>query len=160
MLNLQPHSARSRLRRQEGQSVVELAFALPMIAVLILCLVDLALGLNEQLDASQVASQAARLAAVDSPILWPANNPSNPTNPVQAYVLSQRDTNALQSATVSVCFPTNQGTGTSGQIGDPVEIKVTNNFQIAPFIPVTIPIAGTATMRLEQLPNNIPTVCP
>jgi Flp pilus assembly protein TadG len=115
---------------------------LPLLVMLILFLVEFGLGLNEQEDATQVASQAARLAAVNSPLLG---------GDVSAFVHGQVDTNPLKSATVAVCFPS----GTHN-VGDPVKVSVTYQFNISGlFIPtVTVPLKGSATMRLEQTPTN------
>jgi Flp pilus assembly protein TadG len=130
-----------RFRDDVGQSVVEFAFVLPLITALILCLVDFGLGVNDQLDATQLASQAARLAAVNSTAL---------SGGVQAFVQSQADTTTMKGATVSVCFPS----GTAN-VGDPVRVTVTGQFNVIQFIPsVNVPVKGSSTMRLEQVPTN------
>jgi Flp pilus assembly protein TadG len=142
MANDPTPTMRHRLREERGQSVLEFAFVLPLLVALILFLVEFGLGMNQQEDATQVASQAARLAAVNSPLLGGG---------VASFVHGQVDTTPLQSAAVSVCFPN----GTAN-VGDPVRVTVTSQFNITGFfIPaVTIPLAGSATMRLEQVPTN------
>lgn len=131
----------ARLRRQEdGQSISEFAIALPLILFLVICLVQLGFGVSDQLDEMQLASQAARLAAVNSTAL---------SGGVQAYVRSQTDYTNLQNSTVAVCFPN----GTAN-VGDPVEVSVSSSFKVTPFISATIPVKGTATMRLEQTPTT------
>jgi Flp pilus assembly protein TadG len=131
-----------QLRGDGGQSVLEFALMLPLLVMLILFLVEFGLGLNQQEDATQVASQAARLAAVNSTLL---------SGGVAAFVHGQADTTPLQSATVAVCFPN----GTSN-VGDPVRVTVTSQFNITGlFVPtIAVPVKGSATMRLEQAPTN------
>ena len=132
------------LRREDGQAIIELGIALPLIAALIVCLVDLGFGVSDQLGAAQLASQAARLAAVNS---------SELTAGVPTFVQGELNTTTLKTANVAVCFPPGP-TGTTAQIGDPVTVSVTSSFQVAQFIPsVTLPVKGEATMRLEQLPS-------
>jgi Flp pilus assembly protein TadG len=115
---------------------------LPVLVMLILFLVEFGLGLNQQEDATQVASQAARLAAVNSTLL---------SGGVAAFVQGQADTKPLQSANVAVCFPN----GTSN-VGDPVRVTVTSQFNVTGlFVPtIAVPVKGSATMRLEQAPTN------
>jgi len=122
--------------------VLELALMLPLLVMLILFLVEFGLGLNQQEDATQVASQAARLAAVNSTAL---------SGGVAAFVQGQVDTTNLQSAAVAVCFPN----GTSN-VGDPVRVTVTSQFNITGlFVPtISVPVEGSSTMRLEQAPTN------
>jgi Flp pilus assembly protein TadG len=121
--------------------MVELAVVLPLIAALIVCLVDFGFGIGDQLDATQLASQAARQAAVDSTAL---------SGGVQAYVRSQADSRNMQGATATICFP--NGTAT---IGDPVRVTVTSSFSLTRIIPsLSWPVQGQATMRLEQLPTT------
>jgi Flp pilus assembly protein TadG len=131
-----------RLRGDGGQSVLEFALILPLLVMLVLFLVEFGLGMNQQEDATQVASQAARLAAVNSTLLGGG---------VAAFVHGQVDTKPLQGATVAVCFPN----GTSN-VGDPVRVTVTSHFNITGlFVPtIAVPLKGSATMRLEQTPTN------
>src|SRR5690242_18825509 len=52
------------LRRADGQALIEFALVLPFVVLLILALVDFGRAVVYWLNASQVASQGARLAAV------------------------------------------------------------------------------------------------
>ena len=99
------------------------------------------------------------------------------TNPgggsLQQWELSQADTKELRSggtaavpsgAQVCVSFPTNNQTGTSGQVGDPVQVDVSVNYHWLPFLSSTlgspsVTVTGSATMRLEALPTNYSAGC-
>jgi Flp pilus assembly protein TadG len=134
---------RHRLNDERGQSVLEFAVVLPLLVVVIFLLVNFGIVMNEKEDATQVASQAARLAAVNSSMLGGG---------VAAFVHSQVATNRLKTSSVGVCFPN----GTAN-VGDPVRVTVSIGVQVGAggFIPaVTIPVKGSSTMRLEQVPTN------
>jgi Flp pilus assembly protein TadG len=152
MLTLVTHRLRRLLRNDAGQSLVELAIVLPLVAGLIICLVDIGFGINDELDATQLASQAARLAAV---------NGNFGSGGVQGFVRSQADTAAMKNATASICYVRNVPTGTSPQPGDAIRVTVTSQFEVAQFIPsLTWPVKGQSTMRLEQTPTNFnPPAC-
>jgi len=123
--------------------VLEFAIVLPLLVVVIFLLVNFGIVMNESEAATQVASQAARLAAVNSPMLGGG---------VGAFVHDQAATKKLQTSNVSVCFPN----GTAN-VGDPVRVTVSVDAQVGAgrFIPaVTIPVKGSSTMRLEQVPTN------
>jgi hypothetical protein len=98
-------------------------------------------------------------------------NPGSGT--LQAYVLSQADTPELRNggtstvpAAAKVCinFLTNSATGTSGQVGDPVEVTVSTEYNWLPFIgsrltTTHVTLTGSATMRLEAKPTSYGAGC-
>ena len=132
-----------RLRSDSGQSTVEFGFVVPMLCFLILALVDLGIGVNDSIDATHLANQGARLAAVNA-------NPSDyGAATLQGHIKSQAATKDLAVAGVKICLPTG-----GSDIGDPVKVIVTANFTVVPFINATFPVKGTSTMRLEQAPTN------
>src|SRR5438309_5140110 len=60
------HRAACRARSDDGQALVEFALVLPVFVVLLLGIGLFGLALNDWIDETQVASQAARFAAVYS----------------------------------------------------------------------------------------------
>jgi hypothetical protein len=56
-----------RRRGQRGQAAVELALALPLVALLLLAVVQVGLVVRDQVLATHAAREAARAAAVGSP---------------------------------------------------------------------------------------------
>jgi TadE-like protein len=156
------------LRADDGTSLVEFALVLLPVLLVVLGILWLGRALNYSSDETHLANEAARFVAVNT-------NPGCPggtgctTSQLSSWVLSQIDSTELKSsvpnssvtqpAQVAVCFPTNPATGTSGQIGDPVEVQIRSKFQWLPIFQLgvmTSDIVGTAWMRLEQLPTNYP----
>jgi Flp pilus assembly protein TadG len=126
------------LRAEGGQSLVEFAFALPFLCLIILAFVDFGRAINVWLTASHTASEAARIAAV----YGSAGDCS--------ALVTQIKTFSGTSGTVQISFPS----GTSA-VGDPVRVTVQKTYAYAPsgLIPGSWNIAGSATMRLEQKPT-------
>lgn len=142
-----------RLGREGGQSLVEFAIAIPFLLLIVLALFDFGRGIFFWLDATHVANEGARLAAV---------NGSQMDCPTLAKYIQQQTVGELQSgasaptsgiqapSTVTISFPS----GGTPQIGDPVTVTVAATFKYVPagYIPGTLPITTSATMRLEQAP--------
>lgn len=134
-LRLEP--AIRQLRDEEGQSLIEFAFVLPFLCLMILAFVDFGRAVNTWMTASHTASEAARIAAV-----YGAQGDCS-------ALVAEIKTFSGTSGTVQVSFPS----GTSA-VGDPVRITVQKTYSYAPsgLIPGSWNIAGSATMRLEQKP--------
>ena len=134
------------LRGESGQSLIELAFAIPLVLLVLLALVDFGLALNTWIDATQVATEGARLASVNGP---------NATCTTLANQIKTDAFGGLSTGKVTIRFP-----GASGAIGQPVQVVVTTPYKYTPggLIPGTVlNIAAAATMRLEQaFPSNTP----
>jgi hypothetical protein len=125
-------------RGESGQSLVELAFAIPLVLLVLLALVDFGLALNTWIDATQVATEGARLASVNGP---------NATCTNLANKIKSDAFGGLSSGKVTIKFP-----AASAAIGQPVQVIVTAKYDYAPgaLIPGSLNIAAAATMRLEQ----------
>jgi Flp pilus assembly protein TadG len=128
--------------------------ALPLLLLLILGLVDFGRGIFYWLDATHVANEGARLAAVAGP--------SQTSCSALATRIQQDTSGQLKNGTtagsgvqskskVIISFPL----GGTPQIGDPVTVSVTASFKYVPagYIPGSMPINASATMRLEQAPG-------
>ena len=66
-----PQGRRRRLRTassgpEDGQALVEFALVLPIIIVILFGIVVFGIALNDWIDETQLASEAARFASVDS----------------------------------------------------------------------------------------------
>jgi Flp pilus assembly protein TadG len=141
-----------RLGGEEGTALVEFALILPILALLLFAMLDFGKAFNYWNDETHLAAEGARWAVVDS-------NPGG-SQSLQEWIQQQADSAELRSlATVCVSFPTNPDTGSSGQVGDPVTVTLTSNYNWLPFVSsqlglASISIKGSATMRLEALPTN------
>lgn len=137
---------------EKGTSLVEFALILPILALLLFGLLDFAKAFNYWNDETHLAAEGARWAVVNS-------NPGG-SQSLQQYLQAQADTTELRGlAVVCVSFPTNPDTGTSGQVGDPVNVTVRSRYTWLPFVSSrarlspTTTITGSATMRLEATPT-------
>ena len=146
---------RGQLRDESGVALVEFALVLPLLLLLLFGMLDFGKAFNYWIDETHLANETARWAAV--------NNLPGGTD-LCAYAKSQADTPELRSggtssipgsgAAVSVTYPVNGATGTSGQVGDPVQVTVSVSYHWLPFIGThlgapSVTIQGTSTMRLE-----------
>ena len=145
------------LRDEKGTSLVEFALILPILLLILFGLLDFGKAFNYWNDETHLAAEGARWAVVNS-------NPGGSAQSLQQYIQQQADSSQLRGlAHVCITFPTNPASGTSGQVGDPVHVSVTSDYNWMPFVasraslaPSTA-ITGSATMRLEALPSNFST---
>lgn len=152
---------RPDLREESGQSLVEFAVILPLVVMVVLVLVDFGRALNMYLQAAHVANEGARLAAVD----YAPPGGLTLANYIQQQILygelqtgSTTNAGAQGKARVCISFP-GPNTGLSGapERGNPVRVEVSSNYNWIPggLLPGSVPIAGAATMRLEQDPDPV-----
>jgi Flp pilus assembly protein TadG len=142
------------LRRDSGQSLIDFGFALPVLLLLILGLFDFGRGIFYWLDATHVANEGARLAAVAGPSQTSCSALATYIQQETSGQLKSGNPSAsgVQSASkVIIRFPL----GGTPKVGDPVTVSVTATFKYVPagYIPGSIPINASATMRLEQAPG-------
>ena len=131
--------------------MVEFALVLPITLLLVIGVLDIGKAVNYWIDETHLANTGARFAVVD-------RNPGEPDLTLQQYIKSIAETDDLQAASqVCINFPIDGTDGSSGEVGDPVEVEVTYPYNWLPFIdekfvtPVTI--KSTATMRIEATPS-------
>jgi len=131
-----------RLRGDSGQSLVEFGLILPFLCGLIGCFAEVGFGVNDSIDATHLANQGARAAAVNA--LPPAQ--------LTTWIKSQATTKDVKAGTVTICLPPRpDGVANTGQIGSPVRVMVGASFKIVPIIGgVTFQIRGKSTMRIER----------
>lgn len=148
-----------RCKREDGTAVLEFALILPFLCALIFLFLDFGKAMSYWLNATQVANEGARLAAVNAPGV------SN----IQTYLKAELDPELRNGslnvgphapATITVCYPD----GGKTDVGEPVRVTITSAYRptlfalIGPLATVTnfatIPIKSSATMRLEHDANN------
>ena len=148
--------------------MVEFALVAPLLFLLLFAMLDFGKAFNYWIDSTQLASEGARLAVVNS--LVPGKCPGGSTTPasLQAYIQCQADTKELLSggttampngAKVCITFP-----NTTKNVGDPVHVQVSSTYHWLPIIGNRIGIAATtlngeATMRLEAAATNLSAGC-
>lgn len=144
-----------RLRAEDGVAMIEFAIVLPALMLIVFGIFCFGLFLNDSIDETHLASEAARFAAVNS-------NPAT-SGTLQSYILSQASPDLANNGHVYVYLPT----GSSGAAGSAVRACVTAPFQFLPMLGIaTTAVTQTATMRLEQTPSNwtpdssVPSQCP
>jgi Flp pilus assembly protein TadG len=132
---------------------VEFGLVVPLLCALVLVLVDFGKFMNYWLDLNHIANYGARLAAVDTDLSKP---PYSSSLTLDQFIQRQAETEELRGATVSICFPE----GGDMSPGSPVKVKVAYDYDFVPFIGKTITVRGSATMRLEHLPEHFSAVGP
>ncbi len=131
---------RSRtLRGEHGQSAVEFAMVLPLIALVIYVFVMLGKGIYVYFELTHAANAGARIAAVNLPGPTPSASPG-----IALRNKLQADYSLPNGANVAICYP-DAGKRTGGE---PVQVDVYANVTFIPF--VSMQIKGAATMRIEQ----------
>jgi Flp pilus assembly protein TadG len=141
---------------ERGAAIVEFALVLPFLMLIVVVIFDFGRALNYWIDTTHLASEGARLAAVD-------RIPDADTS-LQAYIRSHADTTELRDggsnsveAPLEVCV-----TPDGDAVGDPVEVSVSTTYRWIPLIPLDVvetEIRGSATMRRERLADNVTPGC-
>jgi Flp pilus assembly protein TadG len=146
---------RSRRNPEAGAALVEFALILPLFLLMVFLVFDFGRAINYWIDTTHLASEGARLAAVNAAA----------GGDLKTYIRDQADTKELReggsrsiSQPLKVCvdFPVDPDDGTSRKVGDPVRVTVSTNYTWLPMIdaPVTSSeIKGSATHRLEREPD-------
>jgi Flp pilus assembly protein TadG len=134
---------------QAGQSVVEFAMVLPLLAALIFALIDFGKALYYYIDLTHVANEGARIATV-SPTALPGGAAT-----LRDYLCGQlgssnselrKGSSAVDKAVVTVTYGTAAKT-----TGDPVTVSVSTQYHWIPYFGGgSMTISGSATMRIEN----------
>jgi Flp pilus assembly protein TadG len=162
-------SAARLLRRllgpEDGQAVVELALALPILLVVVLGIVDFGKAVNYWNDENHIANVTARYAAVGHlPEFGECGKLATPAafaeceakiDSPELLAGSGRTTGTQGKLGVCVSIP-------QAKVGEPVEVKITTSYSWlklpkvlgASFKFASTNLSGTATMRLEQVPPS------
>jgi len=140
----------ARLREERGVAMVEFALVLPLLALLIMGIIDFGRALNYWIDETHLSNEGARWAVVNR---WPSSGS------LQDYIKSQIETPELkngtgsvsQGAQVCVSFPS----GGTPKVGDPVKVTVQAKYNWLNILGLGTDstLTGSATMRLEAIPS-------
>jgi hypothetical protein len=138
--------------REDGVATVEFAVVAVVFLLIVVGILYFGRLINYSIDATHLANEAARYAAVDQ-------NPGPGAN-LTTTILGQIDTAELKNgssdvpgggANLTFCFPN----GTSRVGTDPVQAKVQFTFHFVPLLGVAdVHVTRTATMLLEQPQNT------
>ena len=164
---VRPHDhtrARRRHDRESGQAMVEFALILFPLLTLVAGIIWFGIGLNYWLDMQRIANQGARWAAVNN---WPPDcqrGTDLPPGCTAANSLTESLRRAAiadglaDSVRVLVCFPGETSSGPDvREAGDPVRVRLENDYSFFFIDTFTVELVGEATMRLEQDPALITT---
>ena len=141
-------------------AIVEFALVLPILMLLIVAIFDFGRALNYWADTTHLASEGARMAAVD-------RIPGGGTS-LQAWLRDQADSGELKNGgsqsvpdPVEVCVSSDG----EGEVGDPVEVTVSFTYHwnsvlaLAGKIVAPTTVKGTATMRRERVADVVTDGC-
>jgi hypothetical protein len=144
-----------RLGNESGAAIVEFALVLPFLMLIVVVVLDFGRAMNYWVDTTHLASEGARLAAVD-------RIPEGTS--LQDYIRGRADTVELRDGgsrqveePLEVCVDPD---GTD--VGDPVQVSVSTTYRWIPLLGLdvaTTEIKGTATMRRERLAENVSSGC-
>jgi hypothetical protein len=135
---------------ERGQATLEFALVLPVVVLVLFGITLFGLALNDWIDETQLASQAARFAAVNNEHGTGAE--FNEASFLK-WVTEQGDSKEFaKGAKAELCSP-------SSQLGDYVKVRLTYNYTwlgLANFFgnEAQTPLTSTATMRIEVPPKN------
>ena len=135
-------------REESGQALVEFALVLPIIIVILFGIVVFGVALNDWIDETQLASEAARFAAVDS------EHGTGELNQEKflKWIQSQGDSGEVQNAKPELCAE-------HSTVGSYVRVKLESKYKwlgLYSFLGTAAetPITSTATMRIEVPPST------
>jgi Flp pilus assembly protein TadG len=145
---------RRSLDDESGAAIIEFALILPLLMLIVLATLDFGRALNYWVDTTHLASEGARLAAVD-------RIPTGTS--LQDFIRDQADTDELKDGgTPSVADPLEICVTPEGdEVGDPVEVSVSTTYHWIALLGIAqaTTITGKATMRRERLADNVDPGC-
>lgn len=154
-----------RLRAEEGTALIEFALVLPLLLLIVMGILYFGRYENYANDETQLASSAARWAAIN------VNPGSGSSLTLQQYVAKQASpelssgSSDITAIKVYIYYPS----GSSGAVNTPVRACVTNTLNFIPILGLaSSTLAQTATMNMEQTASNwvpdslasVPSQCP
>jgi len=145
-----------RLRSDGGQAVVELAFVLPLVMLILFGIIDFGLALNNYNADTNLANLAARSASVIGTATYLPCNGTNETT-LKAFVTCEASATGAPTPTY-VCFADTAGGTPSATlaVGDSLKIEVQSTFGWLKILTGTnklnlsSSITASATNRIEQ----------
>lgn len=151
-----------RLRREDGQALVELAFVLPILVLFLFGIIDFGLAINTANTNTNIANYAVREAAV---IGTTTTATCNGTTETTLAKWADCEAGATGASAPTVCI-SDSSSSTPGTytVGDPLTVKVSSTFKwlsvltgsdgyIGKVANPTSVLSSSATMRMEQSPS-------
>jgi Flp pilus assembly protein TadG len=141
--------------------MVEFALVLPILAVLLMGMLDFGRALNYWNDVNQIAAEGARYAAVSSN---PGLDATPPTANFADWLAKQAETGELYSGSASVVDKlevcVSYPNGGTPKVGDPVKVEAKAEYGLLPIVdetdgPTVVSLNGGAVMRLEVAPDPV-----
>jgi hypothetical protein len=172
-------SVQANLTEARGAALAELALVLPLLLVLLFGMLDFGKAFNEWITQTHLASEGARLAAVNYCPAPSSDGSGNLTcdwssiscgaanaNLCLAQYIDRQTTGELSSGRLADAYAPAQNksqvcisypNGTTTQVGDPVTVTLQIHYRWLNYMTsrlsiATTPISGSATMRLESKP--------
>lgn len=148
----------TRLRPENGQALVELAFVLPIVLLFLFGIIDFGLALNSQNEDTNLANIAVREAAVigtTSTATCTLNGTATTESNLEGWTKCEAQVlGETPPSNVCVYDTATSSTGTTYTTGDPVEVKVNSSFSWLKLISgdvnnLSSTIGANATMRVE-----------
>lgn len=147
-----PATIERRTRRDRGAALVEFAFVMPILFLLVFGIIEFGWGFLQNLDVRHGAREGARLAAVNS-----FADKTTPTNRVDAIideVCARMDTgDGLVTVTVELDGSL-VGDPSTGEVGDAVAVTIDRELeQLTGFLGFAlddVDLTSKVTTRLEQ----------
>jgi Flp pilus assembly protein TadG len=146
-----PGARRRLLKRQRAQSLVELAFVLPVLMILVFGIVDFGMGLHSWIILTNSSREGARLAVTHAPSSGALHcSPLPAAGSIERKVCDTAVNLSASDVTITV---TNADPGVT-KSGQPVTVKVDYQYHlITPFAYMihksTLTLSSTVQMRLE-----------
>ncbi|HZU62010.1 MAG TPA: TadE/TadG family type IV pilus assembly protein [Solirubrobacteraceae bacterium] len=144
-------------RREEGTALIEFALVLPVLMLILMGILYYGRFVSYANDENQLASSAARWAAIN------INPGSSSALTLQQYVAKQAapelssGSSGVGAVKVYLYYPT----GSSGAAGQPVRACVTSTVNFIPILGVSSStVVQTATANVEQPPGGSPAWTP
>jgi len=147
-----------RLRGENGQALVELAFVLPLVLLFLFGIIDFGLALNTQNEDTNIANIAVREAAVvgtTTTATCTLNGTATTETTLDQWTQCEAQVlGETPPANVCVYDTATSTTGTTYTTGDPVEVKLSSTFGWLKLITgrvgnLSSTIGADATMRVE-----------
>jgi Flp pilus assembly protein TadG len=143
-----------RLRGDNGQALVELAFVIPLVLLFLFGIIDFGLALNQENSETNIANIAVREAAVIGATPTAMCGTTTETT-LSAWAMCQSTSSGGPTLT-SVCVYDTAGASPSSTYttGDPVQVKVSGSFSWMKLVSgaaggLSSSIGANATMREE-----------
>jgi Flp pilus assembly protein TadG len=145
----------SRLRREDGQALVEFALAIPLLLLVLFAIIQFGEAINYYNEETNVSNIAARYAIVGT---TPSCSGAA-SSAISDYVkcTATAESNALSSTTTCVVdLASGYAAGSTPAAGDPIDVIVKVPFNLTANLPIfgsaipaNITITASATMRNE-----------